>query len=126
MSLLAINFLTGPVTPQCLVPALARAHHLNRVALEIDHLLRGEGATWCAWPLAHADELTGLDALLELRLDIAEREISHRPFQRVSQQRPFVDDGLAFQVPFLRERHGGARRDLRVRLEMVRALVSDP
>ena len=42
-----------------------------------------------------------------------DRHLPHRPRERIPQQRPFVDDRLALQVPVLRVRDGGARRHLR-------------
>ena len=72
---------------------LARAHDLDRLALEVDHLARGERATGGARTLGDADELARLDPLLELRLDLADADArpstgsTHRAGARVRPRR---------------------------------------
>ena len=92
---------------------LARAHGLDGVALELDHLPGGERAPRHARPRLHADEFTGGHALGDVVLDGLDGHVPHRPCERIPHQGPFVDDGLALKIPVRGVRHGGARRDLR-------------
>ena len=87
---------------------LACAHHVDHVALEVEHLPRRECAAGGARRLRDADELSGLDALLELGLDVPDGHLTHRSGQRIAQHGAFVDDGLPLQIPLLPERHGRA------------------
>ena len=48
---------------------LARPHGLDGLVLEVNHLARGERASWHAWRLVHPDELTALNSTFDLGLD---------------------------------------------------------
>src|SRR6266704_6109554 len=60
---------------------LPRAHHLDCVALVVDHLACGERAAWRA--IARLDELARLHPFLELRFDLRNRGVTHRTLQSV-------------------------------------------
>src|SRR5277367_4737346 len=95
----------------CRVLFLSRTHRLDGVSLVADHFARGERAAWSA--IAGLDELTGLCASLELGFYFAERRVSHRTLERISQQRPFIRHRFTLQISFLRERHRCLRFFLR-------------
>ncbi len=73
---------------------LAGAHHVDGLALQRDHLRRGERAAGRPWARLDLDELAGGDALLELRLDRVDRSpppstaSAHRAAPRVRRRRP--------------------------------------
>ena len=51
------------------------------------------------------DELTSLDALLEVGPDLGQRRVSHRTPERVCQQVPLLGNSLTLQVSLFREGH---------------------
>ena len=98
--------LARAVAHQLGVLALASAHPLDRLSLELDHRRRGERAPWRAWLLLDGDEFASLDPAIDLLLDVVEARLPHRPLQRVSQNRPFFDDRFALQIAVARKRDG--------------------
>ena len=78
---------------------------MSRSSATISRVVNARPGTPGGW--LHADELAGGHALRELVLDRVDRHLAHRPPERVSQEGPFVDDRLAFEVPVLGERDGG-------------------
>ncbi len=57
------------------VLVLPRAHHLDGVALVVNHFLCGERAARRA--ITHLDEVARLHAVLELRLNLRNRSVTH-------------------------------------------------
>src|SRR5271165_5538237 len=78
---------------------LARPHHADVVALQGDHLVRGEAASDGSVRLP-LNQLTVLDFLIELLLNPRKRRLSHRTFQRIPHQVTFARNGVAFKVLF--------------------------
>ena len=116
--------LRGRHTAERRLRLLAGAHPLDRLALEVDHLARGERATGGARSLGNADEFACVHTVFECPLDFPKRDVGQRPVQRITQQRPFIHDGVSLQVSLLRERHGRMRRDAgRVPLQGPAALL---
>ncbi len=57
-----------------------------------------------------------------LRFDLGERPVAHRPRQGIAQQVAFINDGFALERPLLGKGHGGARgRRRRLGLAVMRA-----
>jgi hypothetical protein len=109
---------------QWIFAPLPPLHDPDRVTLEGDHLARRDRpARNVALPV-HLDELTRLDASVEVRLDRPEGHLPHRMLQGSLQHGPFVGKRVALEVPVHGERHGGMRGHARrARLDPSRARV---
>src|SRR5437899_1203563 len=103
MWMVFLDFPAGIEAGKRSVFVLPVAHEVDRVLLVADHLARSERAAWCARFLLYSNELTGLNALLELRPNLSECRIPHRTPQSIPQKIPFLDNRLTLQVPLLRK-----------------------
>src|SRR5579864_6959186 len=88
---------------------LAGPHGRHRVVLQLDHFGRRERAARRVWGPVDTDEVAGVHPVLELRLDVPNRDLAHRSREGVAEQVALADDRLAFEIPVLRIRHGGLR-----------------
>src|SRR6516165_4425173 len=88
--------------PACLeardwfVLALARAHHLDRFALAVDHFLCSERAARSV--IVCLDERACLDTFLELSFGLHNRGVTHSTYKPISKQVTLLDDCCPFQV----------------------------
>src|SRR5579863_8211504 len=108
MRVLPLDFAPRLVRRQrrVLVVVLARAHELDIVALEVDHLFGGKRPPWLVLGARRFDQLPSLDALPKLGPHFLKRSIAHGTLERVAHQVALVGHGLTLKIlfPRIRER----------------------
>src|SRR5215467_3909540 len=104
------NLPAGIVTGKRLMSILSVTHRLHCVALVIDHFLRGECPIRRTCSCRNADELTGVNTVLELTAHLSERGLAHGTPQCISEQLAFINYRFPLEVPFLGKGDGCLRR----------------
>jgi hypothetical protein len=84
----------------------AGAHHVDHLAIERHQLRRGEPSSRGAGDLFHDDELAAAKPTVELGPQVGDGWPAHGLHQRVAQERPLVDNSVAFEPPIARRRDG--------------------
>src|SRR5271167_1611772 len=99
MWVVVFDLVAGSAADQGRILVLARPHHADVVALQGDHLVRGEAPSDGSVRLP-LNQRTMLDFLIELLLNPPKRRLSHCPLQRIPHQVAFPRNGFALKVLF--------------------------
>src|SRR5271157_953779 len=93
------DLVAGFAADQRRILVLARPHQADVVALQGDHLVRGEAPSDGSVRLP-LNKPAMLDFLIELLLNPPKRGLAHCPLQRIPHQLTFLRNGFALKVLF--------------------------
>src|SRR5271165_5258443 len=99
MRVVLFDLAAGCAAHQRRILVLAAAHQPDVVALQGDHLVRGEAPSHGSMGLP-LNQPAVLDFLIELLLNPPKRGLAHCPLQRIPHQLTFPRNGFAFKVLF--------------------------
>src|SRR5271166_3495640 len=93
------DLVAGFAADQRRILVLARPHQADVVALQGDHLVRGEAPSDGSVRLS-LNQTASFDFLIELLLNLPKWHLAHRTLQRIPHQLPFLRNSFTFKVLF--------------------------